>query len=73
MIDRLPTIDVPITILVGSDDYITPPAQARRIAALAPNATVVELTASGHFPFVEEQAAYLAAFRSALGVDGHDR
>lgn len=68
MVEQLRTLAIPITILVGSDDYITPPAQARRIAALAPNARVVELAASGHFPFVEEQARYLAAFRAALGT-----
>jgi proline iminopeptidase len=62
MVDRLRTMEIPILVLVGSDDYITPPAQARRIADAAPHARVVEFAASGHFPFVEEHAAYLAAF-----------
>jgi proline iminopeptidase len=64
MIGRMPK--APILVLVGSDDYITPPEQARRIAAAAPNAKIVELSASGHFAFVEEQDAYLAAFRAFI-------
>lgn len=66
MVDTLPMIDVPILVLVGRYDYITPPSQARRLAALAPNATVLELPGSGHFPFVEEPDDYVAAFRAAL-------
>jgi len=66
MVERLPAMRMPMLVLVGSDDYITPPEQAHRIAGLAPDVTVVELAASGHFPFVEEPAAYLAAIRSWL-------
>jgi pimeloyl-ACP methyl ester carboxylesterase len=65
-VDRLPAMKMPIQILAGRDDYITPPEQAQRIATLAPNARVVELAESGHFPFVEEQDRYLAAFRAFL-------
>jgi proline iminopeptidase len=65
-VDQLPAMQVPMLILVGRDDYITPPEQAQRIAGLAPNARVVELAQSGHFPFVEEQDRYLAAFRAFL-------
>lgn len=69
MVDRLPAMTMPMLLLAGSDDYITPPAQARRIAALAPHARVVELTASAHFPFVEEQTSYLAAIESWLDAN----
>lgn len=62
MVEKLPTMTQPILVLVGHDDYITPPSQARRLAALAPHASVVELMQSGHFPFIEEQKAYLDAF-----------
>lgn len=63
MVERLPSMHVPMLVLVGRDDYITPPSQARRLAALAPNARVVEFENSGHFPFVEEQDAYLKTIR----------
>lgn len=66
MVDVLPRLDVPIHVLVGRTDYITPPSQARRLAKLAQRATVVEFERSGHFPFVEENAEYLVAFREAL-------
>jgi len=62
-LDVLPGLDVPILVLAGAHDFITPPAQAHRLAALTPRATVVELANSGHFPFVEEPAAYVAAIR----------
>lgn len=68
VVDDLPTMNVPMLVLVGRDDYITPPAQARRLASLAPNATVVELEHSGHFPFVEENATYIAAVRAWLAT-----
>jgi proline iminopeptidase len=63
MVDKLPSVTQPILVLVGRDDYITPPSQARRLASLAPHASVVEFARSGHFPFVEEQAAYLDSIR----------
>jgi proline iminopeptidase len=64
MVDLLPALTHRILVLVGRDDYITPPSQARRLASLAPHATVVEFARSGHFPFVEEQEAYLDAIRA---------
>ncbi|MBA3398168.1 MAG: alpha/beta hydrolase [Deltaproteobacteria bacterium] len=64
MVGRLAELAMPILVLVGRDDYITPPSQAGRLAAEAPNATVVELARSGHFPFVEEPAAYVDAIRA---------
>ena len=57
---------MPMLILVGTHDFITPPAQARRIAELAPNVTVVELARSGHFPYLEEPDAYFAAIDAWL-------
>ena len=66
VVEQLPAMRMPMLVVVGTHDFITPPAQARRIAALAPDATVVELVRSGHFPFIEERDAYLAAIRSWL-------
>jgi len=51
-------------ILTGRYDFITPPSQARRIAAIAPQATAIELENSGHFPYVEEPEAYFQAIRA---------
>lgn len=59
-------LGIPMLILVGAYDYITPPTQARRLAVRAQRAEVVELTNSGHFPYVEETDAYLAAIHAWL-------
>ena len=64
MVDALPSLPTPILALVGHDDYITPPSQARRLVDLARDAQLVEFAHSGHFPFVEETSAYLAAIRA---------
>jgi proline iminopeptidase len=66
MVERLPSMHVPMLVLVGKDDYITPPSQARRLATLAPSARVIEFEHSGHFPFAEEQEAYMKAIRDWL-------
>ena len=68
--DRLGELRVPVLIVQGRHDFITPIAQARRIAAAVPNAKVVELSASGHFPFLEENRAYVAAIRGWLREHG---
>jgi proline iminopeptidase len=63
MVEALPKLAIPILVLAGKYDFLTPPSQARRIAAIAQNATVVEFDESGHFPYVEETDAYLDAIR----------
>ena len=67
MVERLPSMHVPMLVLVGKDDYITPPSQARRLASLAQSARVIEFEHSGHFPFAEEQEAYMKVIRDWLG------
>ena len=68
LVDRLGELRMPIDILTGSHDFITPIAQAQRLAALAPNVRVTEFAHSGHFPFIEQPDAYLHAFRAALAT-----
>jgi proline iminopeptidase len=63
MVETLPKLTMPILVLSGMHDFLTPPVQARRLAELAQHATVVEFEHSGHFPYVEETDAYLDAIR----------
>jgi proline iminopeptidase len=63
---QLPSIRPPVLVLTGVADFITPPAQGRRIVAGVPRGRHGELSASGHFPFVEENDAYLDAIRAWL-------
>ena len=57
---RLPSIRVPTLVLVGRDDWITPPEFARELAAGIPNARLVEFARSGHNTFVEEPRRFAA-------------
>lgn len=63
---QLSELRMPILLVTGKHDFITPPSQALRIAAGAPHAKFVELARSGHFPFVEEQTEYLQTIRDWL-------
>jgi proline iminopeptidase len=63
---RLDEITTPTLVIAGREDWITPPEQAERIHAALPNADLVIFEESGHFPFIEEQAAFLATVNDWL-------
>jgi pimeloyl-ACP methyl ester carboxylesterase len=44
----LPTIDVPVLVLVGEEDRLTPPADAEAMAAALPNARLTRIAGAGH-------------------------
>lgn len=54
----LPTITAPALVIGGTHDAIVPIGIARTAADLLPSATFAEFEASGHAPFVEENARY---------------
>ncbi|MBT4711648.1 MAG: alpha/beta fold hydrolase, partial [Alphaproteobacteria bacterium] len=65
MSEALGNITAPALILVGEDDLITTPNQARKLADLLPNAQLHVFPNTGHNPFVEETADFnriVAAF-----------
>jgi pimeloyl-ACP methyl ester carboxylesterase len=51
--DLLRSLDVPALVVVGAEDAITPPSNARTVAERLPRATVVEVPGAGHTPPVE--------------------
>ena len=60
VLDKLNQITVPTLVLVGADDWITPPKQgADRIHAALLNSELVVFDKSGHWPFIEEKEAFL--------------
>lgn len=65
--DRLSAIRVPTLVVVGRHDRISSPAQARRIARRVPDAQLVELEHSGHFPWLEEPERFLGIVREWIG------
>jgi len=64
-------IDVPTLVVVGGEDRITPPDDARAIAAAVPGAGLVVVPGAGHLSNLEEPGAFNAALRAFLEtVDG---
>ncbi len=45
---QLATVQLPVAVLVGADDVITPPPNSREIADAIPGATLTEVTGAGH-------------------------
>lgn len=66
VIDRLPTIAVPVLITVGRHDWITPVAQSELIAQGILGSELVIFEHSGHSPQVEERDLWLATIRDFL-------
>jgi len=63
---RLGEISAPTLVVVGQDDFITPPTQAERLARGIPRAELVVFEESGHMPYVEEPEAFAGAVRDWL-------
>jgi pimeloyl-ACP methyl ester carboxylesterase len=58
---ELPEIRCPTVIVVGAEDALTPPSEARAMADAIPGARVVELPGAGHLANLEAPAAFAAA------------
>ena len=68
----LPTVDVPTLIVVGEEDALTPPKEARLMHRAIGGSRLEILTQAGHLSNLERPAAFnavLAEFLSALGAD----
>jgi pimeloyl-ACP methyl ester carboxylesterase len=53
----LPNVRVPTLVIGGTSDMLTPPAEARRIARLIPNARLEIIEGGGHMLMLERTAA----------------
>lgn len=60
---RLPEIHVPVLALVGEEDTLTPPDEARRIAEGVPDGRLVVIPGSGHLSNLETPDAFTEALR----------
>lgn len=56
----------PVLVVVGSDDDITPPSDATRMAALASDSTLVTIPGAAHLSHVERPEVFNEAMRSFL-------
>ena len=64
----LARLDVPTLVLAGRHDFLLPPdVTAEPLAAGIPGAELVVFEDSGHFPFIEENDAFLRVVRRFLG------
>ncbi len=74
--DSTPTlagITVPTLVVVGTEDVLTPPKDARALAAGIPGARLVESPAAGHVSAWERPEAFAAALAGFVGgLDGTD-
>jgi len=53
LLDELHTIEAPVLIITGVHDPLCPVEESRLIAAELPYVRLIELEATGHYPFVE--------------------
>lgn len=64
--DLLAAVDIPTLVLVGEDDVLTPPEQAREMASLIDGASLVTVPHSGHLTSLERPDAVTDALRGWL-------
>ena len=57
---------MPILVVSGDDDFITPVAQGAEVAAGASDAKQIVIAGAGHFPWLEAPDATFAAIRDFI-------
>jgi 3-oxoadipate enol-lactonase len=62
----LPKIAVPTLVLVGEEDMLTPPDEARSLAEAVPGARLVVIPRAGHLANLESPDAVNAALEAFL-------
>ena len=67
--EGLRRLAVPLALIWGEADTVTPIAQGRRIAALGRARSFATLRGVGHIPHIEAPKAFLAVLHSALAPD----
>ena len=65
---ELGRIDAPTLVVAGEDDFICDVTAAREMAELIPGARLVVIPDAGHFPWVEQPAAFRAALDEFLAA-----
>lgn len=60
---QLTEIEVPTLILVGDDDFICPPSQAKRMHNSIPNSELIIFERCGHYPFYEVSDEFFRVLR----------
>jgi pimeloyl-ACP methyl ester carboxylesterase len=63
---RLSAVDVPVLVIAGELDLVPTPAAAAAGAAFFPNGRLVTIPGSGHYPWIDNPAAFVAAFEAGV-------
>jgi pimeloyl-ACP methyl ester carboxylesterase len=63
---RIPSLGVPLDLIWGADDTITPLAQAEHLRTLVPAARLRVLPGVGHIPHIEDAPAFERALLAAI-------
>ena len=66
VLERLPEIRMPTLVIVGEEDTVTPPRQARKIEAGVASATMVVIPGAGHSSTIEQPDRVTAAILDFL-------
>jgi pimeloyl-ACP methyl ester carboxylesterase len=59
-------LTIPVTLIWGATDTITPIAQGRHLESVIPGVKLVVIPRAGHGPQIEEPELFAAALRGAL-------
>ncbi len=70
--DELGGIACPTLVVVGSEDVLTPPAEAAAMASAIPGARLVTIPGAGHLANLEAPAAFEAVLAAFFGPSGPD-
>lgn len=65
-LEDVKSLDLPVLLIVGSEDQLIPPEVMREMPDVVPNASLVEIADSGHSPHFEQPEAWNAAVLSFL-------
>lgn len=68
VLDSLPQIQIPVLLIWGTNDQITPPAVAYQFRDNLSQATLIMLTACGHAPMMERPAEFNGALAEFLNL-----
>lgn len=66
LLDELHHIEVPVLIVTGVDDPLSPMEESRLIADALPFVRLIELEACGHYPYVEQPELFADAIDQFL-------
>ncbi|WP_222706631.1 alpha/beta fold hydrolase [Lacisediminihabitans profunda] len=64
--ERLTRVEAPVLVIAGAEDAVTGAAPAVAMAQLFPRGAATVLDGSGHYPWVDQPRAFLAAAREFL-------